>query len=78
MRTLPLVGLLLTNLLLLLITFGLATPWTKVRLAQFQAKHSSLYSEKGLHEVVDAELTHQSSLGDEIGEAFDMDVNIGF
>ncbi|MFK7997389.1 MAG: YjgN family protein [Granulosicoccus sp.] len=77
MRVLPLMWLVLSNSLLLLVTLGLAMPWTKVRLARYEAEHTCLHSANGLHAVVAAEQSHQSSLGDEIGEAFDMDVSIG-
>lgn len=78
MRVVPLVWLLVSNLLLLVVTLGLATPWTKVRLARYEAENTVLHSANGLHAVIDAEHAHQSSLGEEIGDAFDMDMDVGF
>lgn len=77
MRVIPLTGLILSNILLLVITLGLAMPWTKIRLARYEAENTFLHSANGLHDVVAAEHSNQSSLGEEIGEAFDMDVSIG-
>jgi len=70
--------LMVTNSLLLVVTLGLAWPWTKVRTARFQARYTSLQADDGLHSVVDVQRKRQSSLGEEIGDAFDMDVDIGF
>lgn len=68
----------ITNALLLIVTLGLALPWTKVRKARYQANHSAVQADGGLHAVVDVQRQRQSSLGEEIGDAFDMEVGIGF
>jgi len=65
-----------TNLLLILITVGLAYPWTKVRSARFYAKHTSVTAES-LDGFISEQVDHQSSLGDEIGDAFDVDIGLG-
>jgi len=70
--------LLFTNLLLLIFTLGLAYPWTKVRTARLLANNSALFSTKPLDHFVSEQLSQSSSLGDELGEAFDLDVDLGF
>jgi len=65
-----------TNLLLIVITVGLAYPWTKVRSARFYAKHTSVTAES-LDGFISEQVDHQSSLGDEIGDAFDVDIGLG-
>ncbi|MBX2884229.1 MAG: DUF898 domain-containing protein [Granulosicoccus sp.] len=66
----------LSNFLLLIITLGLAYPWTKVRSARFYARHTSITAES-LDGFISDQVQYQSSLGDEIGEAFDLDVGLG-
>lgn len=66
----------LSNFILLVITLGLAYPWTKVRSARFYARHTSITAES-LDGFLSEQVQYQSSLGDEIGDAFDLDVGLG-
>ena len=65
-----------TNGLLILITLGLAIPWAKVRLARYRAECLSLNEDGSLDNFIAAEDKRTSALGEEIGEAFDVDVGI--
>ncbi|MFU8836760.1 MAG: YjgN family protein [Thiohalomonadaceae bacterium] len=65
-----------TNGLLILFTLGLAIPWAKVRLARYRAECLSLNAEGELDSFIAAEDQRRSALGEEIGEAFDIDIGL--
>lgn len=68
-----------SNLLLIIFTLGLAFPWTSVRLAKYQASHLNLFvREGGLVNYIDRVTPEESALGDEVGDAFNIDgIDIG-
>lgn len=68
---------LLSNLLLILLTLGFATPWTKVRVAQYILSHTFVESQEGLDIFITEKTQEQSALGEQIGDAFDVDVGVG-
>ncbi|MBX2824314.1 MAG: DUF898 domain-containing protein [Gammaproteobacteria bacterium] len=65
-----------TNFLLVVFTLGLAYPWAKVRSARYYARHTSV-SADSLDGFISEQVNYQSSLGDEIGDAFDVDIGLG-
>ena len=65
-----------TNGLLILVTLGLAIPWAKVRLARYRAECLSLLANGSLDSFIAAEDKRTSALGEEIGEAFDVDIGL--
>ncbi len=75
-RTWPLYWIFLTNLLVLIATLGLAYPWVSVRLAKYYAKNTMVFSKISLDDFVAGEEETLSALGEEVGEAFDMDMDI--
>jgi uncharacterized membrane protein YjgN (DUF898 family) len=66
----------LVNMLLLVCTLGLAWPWIKVRSARLMAGTTQAQLTGNLDEYVSLQQNRQSALGDEIGEAFDLDANL--
>ena len=66
----------LVNMLLLVCTLGLAWPWIKVRSAQLMASTTQAHLSGDLDAYVSLQQNRQSALGDEIGEAFDLDANL--
>jgi len=76
-KTLPLWGLMLTNSLLVGASIGLAYPWTRIRILEFFSKNTKIVSQGELNGFVAAEEEAVSALGEEIGDAFDMDMDIG-
>lgn len=76
-RTWPFAWLLFTNLLLVVVTVGFALPWTRVRVARFLAANTMVTSKGTLDGIVSVEEKRISSLGDELGEAFDVDFELG-
>jgi uncharacterized membrane protein YjgN (DUF898 family) len=69
--------LLLTNFLLMVISVGFAYPWTKVRLARYFAEHTHVYTEGDLSHYVSEQQEKQSALGEEMGDVFDVDMDLG-
>ena len=67
-----------SNLVLIVLTLGLGTPWARVRLARTVLERTEVDVGAGLDGYVDAKRAEQSSLGEQIGDAFDVDVGIGF
>jgi uncharacterized membrane protein YjgN (DUF898 family) len=65
-----------SNWLLVALTIGLAMPWAKVRLANYHADCLTLRADGSIDGFVAAEEKHVSSLGEEIGDAFDMDIGL--
>ncbi len=65
-----------TNWLIVAFTLGLGTPWAKVRLANYRAEHLALLVDGSLDNFIAAEEKNVSSLGEEIGEAFDLDIGL--
>jgi len=76
-KTFPLWGLTVTNFLLLIFTVGLAYPWVKVRSAKFFARHTEISSKGPLDAFASDEQDKVTSIGAELGEAFDLDLDIG-
>lgn len=68
----------LTNLLAIIFSLGLAIPWAKVRMARLLLENTLVDTSIGFEEYVTQKQEEQSSLGEQIGDAFDVDVGIGF
>lgn len=69
--------LLFTNLLLLMVTLGLAWPWIKVRLAQYRLAHMSLHMVPGTVDAIIGEAQNNpSAFGEEAAEFLDFDISL--
>ncbi len=66
-----------TNFIVILLTLGLAFPWTKVRMARLIVENTLVDTEAGFYEYITQKEKEESSLGEQIGDAFDVDVGIG-
>jgi len=75
MKTGELIGLWIVNLILLVITLGLATPWVMVRNARYRISKTSVVG-GDLDSFLAKNENKVSSMGDEIGEALDIDLAI--
>jgi uncharacterized membrane protein YjgN (DUF898 family) len=75
MKTGELAMLWLGNLILMIITLGLATPWVMVRNARYRISKTSVIGEN-LDTFIANNENKVSSIGDEIGEALDIDLAI--
>lgn len=63
----------LSNSFLVVITLGLFTPWAKVRMARYRAACTAMMVQGDLNHFVAAEQNRTSALGQELGDAFDVD-----
>ena len=68
----------ISNILILVFTLGFGYPWTKVRMARYIADNTVLYAEDSLDNFVSDEKDKVGALAEELGEAFDMDIDVGF
>ncbi|MBW7471285.1 YjgN family protein [Marinobacter sp. M216] len=63
----------LSNSLLVVLTLGLFTPWAKVRMARYRAACTTMLISGDLDHFVAAEQNRASALGQELGDAFDVE-----
>ena len=68
----------ITNFIVVILTLGLAFPWAKVRMARLMLENTLIDTETGFHDYVTQKQKEESSLGEQIGDAFDVDVGLGF
>ncbi|MFT6221688.1 MAG: uncharacterized membrane protein YjgN (DUF898 family) [Candidatus Endobugula sp.] len=66
-----------SNFLLIILTLGLATPWAKVRVARLMLENTYVDAGDGFDQYVTQKQEQQSSLGEQIGDAFDVDIGVG-
>ena len=74
----PLIWIMFTNLIAILLTIGLAFPWAKVRMARLMVENTLVDTEHGFDAYMTQKQKEESSLGEQIGDAFDVDVGLGF
>lgn len=75
-RARDLVWLYLSNLLVISLSFGLLIPWAQVRLARYRASKLVLLPNGSLDHFMQAQTAEVNAIGEEIGEAFDIDVGL--
>lgn len=76
MKVMGLFGVYLGNTILLIITLGLAYPWTAVRVARYKTDSTFALIEGNLSKYVTQQQEYQSAIGDELGDALDLDMDI--
>jgi len=76
-EVMPFAMLILTNLLAVLFSFGLAFPWTAIRQARFMADATQLEMDANAAAVIDTMEEQKASFGEEAAEIFDVDVSLG-
>jgi len=67
-----------SNLFLIFLTLGLAFPWAKVRVARLMLENTLVDTEIGFDNYITQQERAVSALGDQIGDAFDVDVGVAF
>ncbi len=67
-----------TNFLMVLFTLGIAFPWAKVRMARLILENSWVDTTIGFDEYISEEQARGGAIGEQIGEAFDVDMDVGF
>ncbi len=78
LKAIPFAWIMISNLLMTIFTLGLALPWAKVRMARTVLENTQVDVSVGFDAYLTQQQSEQSSLGDQIGDAFDVDVGIGF
>ncbi|GIT97425.1 YjgN family protein [Sulfurovum sp. TSL1] len=68
----------ITNFLAVIATLGLAMPWAKVRVARVMLENTQVHTNAGFDQYMTQRQNESSSLGEQIGDAFDVDVGLGF
>ncbi|WP_423910033.1 YjgN family protein [Candidatus Spongiihabitans sp.] len=66
-----------TNFFMLVFTLGLAYPWTVTRLIRYKLETIGLTAKDSLDGFVTQIQSQQSALGEEIGQAFDLNLDLG-
>lgn len=71
-----LAGIYLVNVVAVICTLGLATPWAAVRTMRYRAQNLTVIAAGGLASFVAAEAGNLSATGEEVGEMFDIDFGL--
>ena len=66
-----------TNLFAIVLTLGLATPWATVRVLRLMLNNTLIDTDVDIDRYISQQQSEQSSLGEQIGDAFDVDIGIG-
>ena len=72
------VFIILTNAVAIPLSLGLLIPWAQIRLARYRAEHMNVHLADNWRDYVAAKDSQGSALGEEVGEAFDVDVDFAF
>lgn len=68
----------LSNAAAIALSLGLLIPWAQVRLARYRAEHMTVQLADNWRDYVAAKDSQGSALGEEVGEAFDVEVEFAF
>jgi uncharacterized membrane protein YjgN (DUF898 family) len=64
------------NIILIVVTLGLFTPWAVVRTLRYRAENLALVATDGLEQFTKAESANVSAAGEEVGEMLDFDFSL--
>ena len=67
----------LSNIFVLIFTFGLATPWVQIRMARYRLSHLAITGEANWDQFVGEKKAQSKALGEEIADMFDVDLSFG-
>ena len=67
----------LTNMLAIMFSFGLATPWAQIRLARYRASKLHIVGDVDFDQYVGDKKAEVKATGEEIAEMFDVDLSFG-
>ncbi len=68
----------ITNFLLTICTLGLGKPWAAVRMMRYIVENTHASSTADIDNYLTQKAEEQSALGEQIGDAFDVDIDMGF
>ena len=66
-----------SNLSATILSLGLAIPWAKVRVARLVLENTQIDAEGGFDNYMTQKQEQQSAIGEQIGDAFDVDFDVG-
>ena len=78
LRARDMIWVMFSNIILVLLTLGFAAPWAKVRMARLMLENTQVDTTQGFDEYITQKQNEESSLGEQIGDAFDVDVGVAF
>jgi uncharacterized membrane protein YjgN (DUF898 family) len=73
----PLAWVSVSNFFAIIFSLGFALPWAKVRAARLVLENSLVDVDAGFDQYVTQQQARQSALGEQLGDAFDVDLGIG-
>lgn len=73
-RASGLLGIMLGNLLLIVLSLGLYKPFADIRLARYRIEHLNLLSDESIEQFVAGQQSHASAAGEEMADMFDFDI----
>lgn len=76
LQTWPLVGIYVSNLVLIVLTLGLFYPWAKVRQAKYQLTNLSVVARGDLDQFTASAGRSTDAIGEEVGDFFDVDFGL--
>jgi uncharacterized membrane protein YjgN (DUF898 family) len=77
LRARDLLWLYLSNFIVILLTFGLASPWAQVRSMKYRASKLTLIGEADFDQFVGDKKAEAKATGEEIADMFDIDLSFG-
>ena len=66
-----------TNIIAIMLTFGLATPWAQIRMARYRASKLQIVGDVDFDQFVGDKKAEVKATGEEIAEMFDVDLSFG-
>jgi len=78
LRARDLIWVMFSNIFLVFLTLGFALPWAKVRVARLTVENTLVDTSAGFDEYLTQQQSNVGAIGEQIGEAFDVDMDIGF
>lgn len=76
LKAMLLAWVMISNFFIIIFTAGIGTPWTQVRIMRFIATNTHVDTDIGFDQYISQKQDTQSSLGEQIGDAFDVDVGV--
>lgn len=76
MKTLPYLWIFFSNMIVMVLTLGLATPWAMIRVSRYRADCTTAQIAGDLDQFVQVQQDKQNALGEELGEVLDLEFGV--
>ena len=77
MRARDMIWLYFTNLVVIMLTFGLATPWAQIRMARYRTSKLLIVGDLDFDRFAGDKKSEVAAMGDEMADVFDVDLSFG-